>query len=40
MAQWRKRLFLATSAIAADAADEYVNLPHDRTVIAGSHVEV
>ncbi len=39
MAQWRKRLFLATSAITADAA-EYFNLPRDRTVIVGSHVEV
>ena len=39
MAQWRKRLFLATSAITADAA-EYFNLPRDRTLIVGSHVEV
>ena len=39
MVQWRKRLFLATSAITADAA-EYFNLPRDRTVIVGSHVEV
>jgi KUP system potassium uptake protein len=39
MAQWRKRLFLATSAITADAA-EYFNLPRDRTVIVGSHIEV
>ena len=39
MVQWRKRLFLATSAITADAA-EYFNLPRDRTVIVGSQVEV
>jgi KUP system potassium uptake protein len=39
MAPWRKRLFLATSAITADAA-EYFNLPRDRTVIVGSQVEV
>ena len=39
MAQWRKRLFLATSAITVDAA-EYFGLPRDRTVIVGSHVEV
>jgi KUP system potassium uptake protein len=39
MAQWRKRLFLATSAITVDAA-EYFNLPRDRTVIVGSQVEV
>jgi K+ transporter len=38
-AQWRKRLFLARSAITADAA-EYFNLPRDRTLIVGSHVEV
>lgn len=39
MAPWRKRLFIATSYITADAA-EYVGLPRDRTVIMGSHVEV
>ena len=39
MAPWRKRLFLATSAITADAA-EYFDLPRDRTVIIGSQVEV
>jgi KUP system potassium uptake protein len=39
MARWRKRLFIATSAITADAA-EYFGLPRDRTVIMGSHVEV
>ncbi|MEU7164112.1 potassium transporter Kup [Streptomyces morookaense] len=39
MAPWRKRLFIATSYITADAA-EYFGLPHDRTVIMGSHIEV
>ena len=39
MARWRKRLFLATSAITADAA-EYFGLPRDRTLIIGSQVEV
>jgi KUP system potassium uptake protein len=39
MAAWRKRLFIATSYITADAA-EYFNLPRDRTVIMGSHIEV
>jgi KUP system potassium uptake protein len=39
MAPWRKRLFIATSYITADAA-EYFGLPRDRTVIMGSHVEV
>ncbi|MFD8420796.1 potassium transporter Kup [Streptomyces sp. NPDC059668] len=39
MAPWRKRLFIATSYISADAA-EYFGLPRDRTVIMGSHVEV
>lgn len=39
MATWRKRLFLATSHITADAA-EYFRLPRDRTVIMGSHIEV
>ena len=39
MAQWRKRLFLATSAITVDAA-EYFGLPRDRTVIVGSQIEV
>jgi KUP system potassium uptake protein len=39
MARWRKRLFLATSRITADAA-EYFGLPRDRTVIMGSHVDV
>jgi KUP system potassium uptake protein len=39
MAPWRKRLFIATSYIAADAA-EYFGLPGDRTVIIGSRIEV
>jgi KUP system potassium uptake protein len=39
MAGWRKRLFIATSYITADAA-EYFGLPLDRTVIMGSHIEV
>jgi KUP system potassium uptake protein len=39
MARWRKRLFLATSGITADAA-EYFGLPRDRTVIMGSHIDV
>ncbi len=39
MAPWRKRLFIATSYIAADAA-EYFSLPRDRTVIMGSHIEL
>ncbi|MFF6948098.1 potassium transporter Kup [Streptomyces iakyrus] len=39
MAPWRKRLFIATSYITADAA-EYFGLPRDRTVIMGSHIEI
>ena len=39
MAQWRKRLFIATSHITADAA-EHFGLPRDRVVLIGSHVEV
>jgi KUP system potassium uptake protein len=39
MAQWRKRLFIATSYITADAADRF-GLPRDRTVIMGSRIEV
>jgi KUP system potassium uptake protein len=39
MAPWRKRLFIATSYITADAAD-YLGLPRDRTVIMGSGIEV
>ncbi|CAN5594344.1 hypothetical protein BH10ACT9_BH10ACT9_59030 [soil metagenome] len=39
MNPWRKRLFVATSAITADAAG-YFNLPPDRTVIVGSRMQV
>ncbi|WP_037258333.1 potassium transporter Kup [Kibdelosporangium aridum] len=39
MAPWRKRLFIATSYIAADAAEHFA-LPRDRTVIMGSHIDV
>src|SRR5262249_22647731 len=39
MARWRKQLFIATSAITADAA-EFFGLPRDRTVIVGSHIDV
>ena len=39
MTRWRKRLFVATSRITADAA-EYFGLPRDRTVIMGSQIEV
>jgi KUP system potassium uptake protein len=39
MATWRKRLFIATSHITADAADHF-NLPRDRTILMGAHVDV
>jgi KUP system potassium uptake protein len=39
MAPWRKRLFIATSYITADAA-EYLGLPRHRTVIMGSQIDV
>jgi KUP system potassium uptake protein len=39
MTPWRKRLFIATSYITADAAG-YFSLPLDRTVIIGSRIEV
>ncbi len=39
MSPWRKRLFIATSHITADAA-EYFGLPRERTVIIGSRIEV
>jgi KUP system potassium uptake protein len=39
MSRWRKRLFLATSRITADAA-EYFRLPRHRTVIVGSRIEL
>jgi KUP system potassium uptake protein len=38
MAEWRKRLFIATSYITADAA-AYFKLPLDRTVIIGARIE-
>jgi KUP system potassium uptake protein len=39
MASWRKRLFIATSYITADAA-EHFGLPREQTVIMGSHIDV
>ncbi|WP_148615048.1 potassium transporter Kup [Nocardioides rubriscoriae] len=39
MARWRKRLFVATAGISADAVG-YFNLPRDRTVIMGSQIDV
>jgi KUP system potassium uptake protein len=39
MSRWRKRLFLATSRITADAA-EYFRLPRNRTVIIGSRIDL
>ena len=39
MAIWRKRLFLATSHITADAS-EHFSLPRDRVILLGAHVEV
>jgi KUP system potassium uptake protein len=39
MAKWRKRLFIATSYITADAA-EFFGLPREGTVIMGSRIEV
>jgi KUP system potassium uptake protein len=39
MNRWRKRLFLATSRLTADAA-EYFRLPRDNTVIMGSRIEL
>jgi KUP system potassium uptake protein len=39
MAPWRKRLFVATSYLTADAA-QYFGLPPDRTVIMGERIEV
>ncbi|MGQ4617398.1 KUP/HAK/KT family potassium transporter [Nocardia sp. R7R-8] len=39
MARWRKRLFIATSYITADAAEQF-GLPRDRTVIMGAHIEI
>jgi KUP system potassium uptake protein len=39
MTRWRKRLFIATSRITADAAESF-QLPRDRTVIMGSRIEL
>jgi KUP system potassium uptake protein len=39
MARWRKRLFVSTASISADAAD-YFGLPRDRTLIMGSQIDV
>jgi KUP system potassium uptake protein len=39
MGRWRKRLFIATSRITADAA-EYFGLPGDRTLVMGSRIEL
>jgi KUP system potassium uptake protein len=39
MAPWRKRLFLATAHVAADAV-EYFKLPRHRTVLLGSAIEI
>jgi len=39
MNRWRKRLFIATSRITADAADA-LRLPRERTVIIGSRIEL
>jgi KUP system potassium uptake protein len=39
LSRWRKRLFLASSHVASDAAD-YFALPRERTVVMGSLIEV
>jgi KUP system potassium uptake protein len=39
MAQWRKRLFIATAHATTDAAAHF-SLPRDRTVIMGSRIEI
>ena len=39
MAPWRKRLFIATSYVAADAVEQFA-LPRDRTVIMGAQIDV
>jgi len=39
MSLWRKRLFIATARLTADAV-EYFRLPRDRTVIMGSRIEL
>ncbi|CAM5319934.1 Low affinity potassium transport system protein kup [Tsukamurella paurometabola] len=39
MPMWRKRLFIATSHLTADAADHF-SLPGDRTVLMGARISV
>ena len=39
MARWRKRLFIATSHLTADAS-EYFRLPRDQTLIMGSRIQI
>ena len=39
MSRWRKRLFVATTRLTADAA-EYFRLPRESTVIMGSRIEL
>ncbi|HEY0690266.1 MAG TPA: potassium transporter Kup [Kribbella sp.] len=39
MTRWRKRLFVATASLTADAA-EYFGLPRERVVIMGSQISV
>jgi KUP system potassium uptake protein len=39
LSRWRKRLFIATSQITADAAESF-QLPHERTVVMGSRIEL
>jgi KUP system potassium uptake protein len=39
MSRWRKRLFVATTRLTADAA-EYFRLPREKTVIMGSRIEL
>ncbi len=39
MMAWRKRLFIATTRLTADAA-EYFQLPREQTVIMGSRIEL
>ncbi len=39
LSRWRKRLFIATTRLTADAA-EYFRLPRDQTVIMGARIEL
>jgi KUP system potassium uptake protein len=39
LSRWRKRLFIATSRITADAA-EYFRLPREQTLVVGSRIEL